>query len=55
MFESMGMKWTEYVVKREVKKNEYMVFVGKPERKTLPGRPSCRWMDNIMTDLRQID
>jgi hypothetical protein len=28
--------------------------VGKPEGKKPPGRPRCRWEDNIKTDLREI-
>jgi hypothetical protein len=28
--------------------------VGKPEEKLSLGRPKCRWVDNIKTDLREI-
>jgi hypothetical protein len=28
--------------------------VGKPEGKRPPGRPRCRWVDNIKIDLREI-
>jgi hypothetical protein len=28
--------------------------VGKPEGKKPPGRPRCRWVDNIKMDLREI-
>jgi hypothetical protein len=28
-------------------------LVGKPERKRPPGRPRCRWMDDIKMDLRE--
>jgi hypothetical protein len=34
-------------------RNAYRVFVGKPERKGLLGRPRCRWVDNIKIDLRE--
>jgi hypothetical protein len=29
-------------------------LVGKPEGKKPPGRPRCRWVDNIKMDLREI-
>jgi hypothetical protein len=28
--------------------------VGKPEGKRPLGRPRCRWVDNIKTDIREI-
>jgi hypothetical protein len=28
--------------------------MGKPEGKRPLGRPTCRWVDNIKTDLRKI-
>jgi hypothetical protein len=34
--------------------NAYNILVGKPEAKTLLGRPSSRWEDNIRTDPREI-
>jgi len=32
----------------------YRVLVGKPEGKKLPGRPRCRWEDNIKMDLQAV-
>jgi hypothetical protein len=32
----------------------HRVLVGKPEGKTLLGRPRCRWEDNIKMDLREV-
>jgi hypothetical protein len=37
------------------KKNVYLILVGKPERKRPLGRPRHRWVDNIKTDLREIE
>jgi hypothetical protein len=34
------------------KRNAYRIFVGKPEGKRPLGRPRCRWLDNIKTDVR---
>jgi hypothetical protein len=32
----------------------YRLLVGKPEGKRPPGRPRCRWIDNIKMDLLEI-
>ena len=32
----------------------YRVLVGKPEGKTLLGRPRGRWEDNIKMDLQEV-
>ena len=32
----------------------YRVLVGKPEGKRPLGRPTCRWEDNIKTDLQGV-
>jgi hypothetical protein len=34
------------------KRNAYRILVGKPEGKRPLGRPRCRWVDNIKTDVR---
>jgi hypothetical protein len=35
-------------------RNAYWILVEKPEGKRLLGRPRCRWVDNIKTDLKEI-
>jgi hypothetical protein len=37
-----------------VRRNAYRILVGKPEGKRPLGRPRCRWVDNIIIDLREI-
>jgi hypothetical protein len=37
------------------KRNACRLLVGKPEGKRPLGRPSCRWVDNIEMDLREIE
>jgi hypothetical protein len=37
-----------------VKRNAYRILVGKPEGQGPLGRPTCRWVDNIKMDLREI-
>jgi hypothetical protein len=36
------------------KMNAYREWVGKPEGKSLLGRPRRRWVDNIKMNLREI-
>jgi hypothetical protein len=36
------------------KRNTYMLLAGKPVRKRPLGRPRCKWVDNIKTDLAEI-
>jgi len=36
-------------------KGVYRVLLGKPERKKPLGRPRRRWVDNIRTDLREVE
>jgi hypothetical protein len=36
------------------KRTAYRILVGKPEGKRPLGRPTCRWADNIQTDLREV-
>jgi hypothetical protein len=38
----------------ERKRNEYRLWVGKPEGKTPLRRPRHRWVDNIQMDLVEI-
>jgi hypothetical protein len=35
-------------------RNVYRVLMGKPEGKSLLGRPRCRWEDGIRMDLTDI-
>jgi hypothetical protein len=37
------------------KRNVYRLLVGEPEGKRPPGRPRCRWIDNIKMDLLEIE
>jgi hypothetical protein len=36
------MKWTGYGARIGEMRNAYEVLIGKPDRKTLLGRPMCR-------------
>jgi hypothetical protein len=48
-----GVRWAGRVARME-NMNTYSILVGKPEGKRPLGRPICRWVDNIKTDLREI-
>jgi hypothetical protein len=39
----------------EEKRNAYRMLLGKPEGKRPRGRPGRKWVDNIKTDLREIE
>jgi hypothetical protein len=51
---SRGMRWAGHVARMREKRNAYRILVGKLEGKRPPGRPGCRWEDNIRMDLRDI-
>jgi hypothetical protein len=50
---SRRMRWTGHVARMGEKRNAYIFFVGKPERKRPLERPRRRWEDNIGMDLRE--
>jgi hypothetical protein len=54
MTKSRRMRWTEHVARRGAKRNEYRIFVAKPERKIPLGRPRHRWAVNIKMDRKGI-
>jgi hypothetical protein len=49
------MKWAVHVAQIGEKRNAYRLLVGKPEGKIPLGRPRRRWVDNIRTDLVQVE
>jgi hypothetical protein len=54
MIKSRRMRRAGHVARMRKKRNAYKILVGKPEEKTLQGRPRRRWVDNIKMDLREI-
>ena len=54
VIKSRRIRWAGHVVQMGEKRGVYRVLVGKPEGKRLPGRPSCRWEDNIKMDLQEM-
>ena len=51
---SRNMRWTGHVACMGVGRGVYRVLVGKPEGKRPPGKPRCRWEDNIKMDLQEV-
>jgi hypothetical protein len=47
MIKSGRMRWAGHVARVGEKRNAYRILVGKPEGKTLLGRPRRRWVENI--------
>jgi hypothetical protein len=47
MMKSRRMRWAGHVARMEDKRNAYRILVGKPEEKSLLGRPRRRWAHNI--------
>jgi hypothetical protein len=49
MIKSRRVRWAGNVVLLVEKRNVYRVLVGKPEGKRQLGRPTRRWVNNIVT------
>ena len=55
VIKSRRMRWAGHVARMGEERGEYRVLVGKLEGKSLLGRPRCRWVDNIRTDLQEVE
>jgi hypothetical protein len=55
MIKSRRTRWAGHVTQMGEKRNAYRILMGKPEGKRLLGRPRRIWVDNIKTDLREIE
>jgi len=51
---SRRMRWPWHVARMGRGESVYRVLVGKPEGRSLLGRPRHRWADNIRTDLQEM-
>ena len=54
VIKSRRMRWAGHVARMGEEREVYRVLVGKPEGKRPLGRPRCRWVDNIRTDLQEV-
>jgi hypothetical protein len=48
------MRWAGHVARMGEVRGAYNILVGRPEGRRPLGRPSGRWEDNILMDLREI-
>jgi len=48
-------RWAGHVAHMGEERGVYRVLVGKPEGKRPLGRPRRRWVDNIKTDLQEVE
>ena len=55
VIKSRRMRWAEHVARVGVERGVYRVLVGKPEGRRPQGRPRRRWVDNIRTDLQEVE
>jgi hypothetical protein len=54
IIKSRRMRWAGHVARMREKRNTYMLFVGKPQGKSLLGRPRRKWVYNIRMDLGEV-
>ena len=54
VIKSRRMRWAGRVAHMGEERGMYSVLVGKPEGRRPLGRPRCRWVDNIRTDLQEV-
>jgi hypothetical protein len=52
MIKSRRMRWAGHVAQIVEKRDAYRILVGKLEGKRIVGCPRCRWVDNIIMDIR---
>jgi hypothetical protein len=55
IIKARGMRWARHVAQMGDKRNAYRLLVGKPEGKSPQGRPRRRWVDNIRTDIVEVE
>jgi hypothetical protein len=49
------MRLARHITGMRQKRNAYSLLVGKPEGNRQVGRPRRRWVDNVKTDLGEIE
>ena len=54
VIKSGRMRWAVHVARMGEERGVYRVLVGRPEGRSLLGRPRRRWVDNIRTDLQEV-
>jgi len=54
VIKSRRMRWAGHVACMGEERRVYRVMLGKPEGRSLLGRPRRRWVDNIMMDLQEV-
>jgi hypothetical protein len=55
MIKARRMRWAEHVARMGEKRNAYRLLVGKPEGRRPLGGPRRRCVDNIRTDLVEVE
>ena len=55
VIKSRRIRWAGHVAGMGEERGVYRVLVGKPEGRRPLGRPRRRWVDNIRTDLHEVE
>ena len=55
VIKSRRMKWAGHVARMGEERGVYRVLVEKPEGRRPLGRPRHRWVNNITTDLQEVE
>jgi len=54
VIKSRRMRWEWHATRMGERRRAYGSLVGKREGRRPPGRPRCRWEDNIKMDLQEM-
>jgi hypothetical protein len=54
VIKSRRLRWAGHVARMREERGAYRILVGRPEGRRPPGRPRCRWEDNIKMDIREV-
>ena len=55
VIKSRRMRWAGHVARMGEERGAYRILLGKPKGKRPLGRPRRRWVDNIRTDLQEME
>jgi hypothetical protein len=55
VMKSRRLRWAGHVARMGESRGAYRVLMGKPEGRRPLGRPRCRWEDNVLMDLREVE
>jgi hypothetical protein len=54
MIKTRRMRMARHIARMGAKRKAYRILVGKADGKRPPGRPRCRWVNNVTIDVIEI-